>query len=88
VLRLRIAHPELRSPGLAEQLSESLGKPLTAGWVRQNLHRARDMFVEFLLREVAQSLGGATPGRVEEELDALGLLDYCRSALRRLPRVP
>jgi RNA polymerase sigma-70 factor (ECF subfamily) len=83
VLRLRVARPELHSPELAAGLSERLGRPVNAGWVRLNLHRARDIFVGSLLGEVEQSLGTAAPQRLEEELSELGLLEYCRSALRR-----
>src|SRR5258706_540325 len=42
VLRYRVAHPELRSPELADGLSKELGKPINAGAVRVLLHRARD----------------------------------------------
>ena len=83
VLRLRVACPDLRSPQLAEQLSDRLGRPVNAGWVRLILHRARDMFVESLLGHVEESLGVHSPERLEEELLELGLLEYCRSALKR-----
>ena len=53
-LRLRVEQPELRSPQLAEQLSARLARPVNAGWVRTNLHRARDLFVESLVREVTK----------------------------------
>ncbi|HZW29358.1 MAG TPA: sigma factor [Isosphaeraceae bacterium] len=82
VLRLRVACPELRSPQLAEQLSQRLGRPVNAGWVRLNLHRARDLFVESLLGQVEHSLGTHSPERLEQELIELGLFEYCRSALR------
>ncbi len=83
VLRMRVQKPELRSPQMAEQLSARLGRPVNAGWVRLNLHRARDMLVESLVREVEQSLEDPTPERLEEELDELGLLDRCRPVLKR-----
>jgi RNA polymerase sigma-70 factor (ECF subfamily) len=83
VLRLRVARPELHSPELAAGLSELLGRPVNAGWVRLNLHHARDIFVESLLGEVEQSLGTDAPQRLEDELIELGLLQHCRSALRR-----
>jgi RNA polymerase sigma-70 factor (ECF subfamily) len=83
VLRLRVARPELHSPELAAGLSERLGRPVNAGWVRLNLHHARDIFVESLLGEVEQSLGKDAPQRLEEELSELGLLEYCRSTLKR-----
>jgi hypothetical protein len=87
VLRLRVASPELRSTQLAERLSERLGRPVNAGWVRLNLHRARDMFVKALVDEVRRSLGGQ-PQRLEEELSELGLLEYCRSVLDRCADPP
>jgi hypothetical protein len=83
VLRLRIAHPELKSGQMAERLSERLGRPVNAGWVRQNLYRAREMFVEALLGHVEHSLGTPSPERLEQELIELGLLEYCRSAMKR-----
>jgi DNA-directed RNA polymerase specialized sigma24 family protein len=82
VLRIRIASPNLRSPQLAERLTERLGRPVKPGWVRLNLHRARDMFVKSLLDEVKRSLG-SQPQRLDEELSELGLLEYCQSVLNR-----
>ncbi len=83
VLRVRVEQPEIRSPQLAELLSARLGRPVNAGWVRTNLHRARDMFVESLVREVTQSLENPSQERLEAELDELGLLERCRPALKR-----
>jgi RNA polymerase sigma-70 factor (ECF subfamily) len=83
VLRLRAEEPGLRSPELALRLSALLGKPVTDNWVRQNLHRARDMFVDLLVREVGQSLADSSPERLREELEDLGLLEYCRPVLKR-----
>jgi RNA polymerase sigma-70 factor (ECF subfamily) len=82
VLRMRVASPELRSAQLAERLSAALGRSVSSGWVRLNLHRARDMFVKSLLDEVKRSLGNQ-PQRLEEELCELGLLEYCQSVLNR-----
>ena len=81
VLRLRVDHPELRSPQMAERLSALLGRQVGAGGVRQTLHRARDRFVEFLLAEVVASLKDPTSEQVQEELIELGLWDYCRPAI-------
>jgi RNA polymerase sigma-70 factor (ECF subfamily) len=83
VLRFRAEHPDLRSAQMAEQLTASLGRPVTADWVRQTLHRARGKFADFLLDEVEQSLEGPTREAVEQELSELGLLDYCQPALER-----
>ncbi len=45
VLRLRVEHPELRSPELAERLSAMLGRAISAGGLRQALQRSRDRYV-------------------------------------------
>jgi RNA polymerase sigma-70 factor (ECF subfamily) len=81
VLRFRADHPDLRSHEMAIQLSDNLGKEMTAVGVRQILHRARDKFAELLLYEVRQSLESPTPERLEEELIDLGLYEYCRPAM-------
>jgi hypothetical protein len=83
VLRFRAEHTDMRSPQMAAQLSAQLGKPLTAGGVRQMLYRARDHFAAALLEEVVQSLDTPTQECLEDELLDLGLLDYCRTALGR-----
>jgi RNA polymerase sigma-70 factor (ECF subfamily) len=86
VLRLRVEHPELHSSELAERLSAVLGRPLTAGGVRMALQRSRDRFVQFLMDEVAGSLSSPTSEDLEDELIAVGLMEYCRPALRRQAR--
>ncbi len=83
VLRFRAAHPEMRSPQMAEELSGQMVKPVTADWVRQNLRRARDCFADLLLIEVARSLDAPTVESLEEELRELNLLEYCKGALQR-----
>lgn len=83
VLRFRADHPEVRSPEMAEKLSATLGKPLTAVGVRTVLHRAREKFADLLVDEIAQGLEAPTSERLEEELTELGLLDQCRAALER-----
>jgi RNA polymerase sigma-70 factor (ECF subfamily) len=86
VLRFRIQHPDLRSSQMAEQLSTQLGKPVTAEWVRQTLHRGRDKFAELLVREVADTLQDPTTEELEEELSELGLLSYCQHAMKHSRR--
>ncbi len=85
VLRFRAEHPDLHSPEMAEQLGSILGKAQTAAGVRQALHRARDKFAELLLYEVRQSLESPNKERLEQELGDLGLLEYCRHILDKLP---
>jgi RNA polymerase sigma-70 factor (ECF subfamily) len=86
VLRLRAQRPELRSEDLAAELTTRLTRPVSAAWVRQNLHRARDRFADFLLAEVAQTLAEPTANDLEQELIDLGLHDYCKPALARYAR--
>lgn len=82
-LRYRVDHPDLRSPELAQGLSEQLGKAINAGAVRVMIHRARDEFADLLLDEVIESLESGTLDEAEEELIDLNLLEYCRPALER-----
>jgi RNA polymerase sigma-70 factor (ECF subfamily) len=83
VLRLRATHPKMASAELAQQLSQQLGKPHTADWVRQSLRRAREMYADLLVEEVARSLESPTVDQVRQELGELNLLDYCPAALGR-----
>src|SRR5204863_7617542 len=78
VLRYRVDHPDLRSPELAAGLSKQLGKPINAGAVRVLVHRARDLFAEFMLDEVTESLAGNSLDEAEQELIDLELHEYCR----------
>jgi hypothetical protein len=68
---------------LAGRLATTGGKGVSADGVRQTLRRAREQFGDLLLHEIACSLDAPTPEKVEDELQALRLLDYCRDALRR-----
>lgn len=83
VLRFRSENPAVSSAQMAEQLGAQLGKAYTDAAVRQVLHRAREKYADLLVEEVALSLQTTESDRLEQELTELGLLDYCRSALRR-----
>ncbi|MFO0888229.1 MAG: sigma factor [Isosphaeraceae bacterium] len=83
VLRFRADHPEMRSPQMAERLSEILTKGVNANWVRQILFQAREVYVDLVIAEVARTLKAPTREGVEQELIALDLLEYCRSGLER-----
>jgi DNA-directed RNA polymerase specialized sigma24 family protein len=80
VLRFRADHPDLHSPQMAEQLSSVMGKPVTAGWVRQVLLRARRKFADLLLEDLAHSLEWPTTELMEQELIDLDLREHCRDA--------
>lgn len=81
VLRFRTDHPDMRSPEMAQQLTERLGKAVTPEWVRKRLFLAREKFTELVVDEVTRSLENPSPEEIADELTALGLLNYCREAL-------
>jgi RNA polymerase sigma-70 factor (ECF subfamily) len=84
VLKFRAEHPDASSADMAERLTGQLpAHPFTEAGVRKALQRARAQFADLLLDDVAHSLGEHSPDQLEEELIALDLLPYCRSALKR-----
>jgi len=76
VLRLRVEHPEDSSEQLAQRLSEALKMAVRPDALRQRLRRARLQFADLLIAEVAKGLHEPTPERIEEELVALGLIEF------------
>jgi RNA polymerase sigma-70 factor (ECF subfamily) len=82
-LQLRIEEPEMPSGDMAERLTQQLGRPITAENVRKTIQRAHAKFADLLLDLVAESLDAPTPADLEEELKALDLLRYSRTALER-----
>jgi RNA polymerase sigma-70 factor (ECF subfamily) len=88
VLKLRADRPEMRSAEMAERLTERLGYPVNAPWVRKRLLRARATFTDALLDAVARSLAEPTREAIEQELIDLGLHAHCREALDRRPACP
>ena len=84
VLRFHVQNPETTSAQAAQQVSAQLGRPVTADWLRQTLKRAHAKYADLLLDEVVHSLSTATPEvPLRQELQELGLLKYCRSALAK-----
>jgi hypothetical protein len=81
VLRLVAAHPEEDSPALAARAGRSSGRRLRAEAFRKQVSRARRLFAQLLVNEVAQTLDHPTPGQVTDELSDLGLLAYVRDFL-------
>ena len=86
MLRWKTEQPDQRSAQMAERLSARQGRPYTENAVRKLLHRARNLFADLLVEEVARSLGTSDQEALEQELIDLDLLDYCRSALERRER--
>ena len=81
ILRLRARFPEASSDELAQRLTEKTGQSIRPEALRQQLRRARVKFAELLIAEIADGLENAAPDDVEEELAALGLMDYVRDLL-------
>jgi RNA polymerase sigma factor (sigma-70 family) len=86
LIGLRTSHPQLTSAELAALHSARSGKPVGDVWFRQTLRRARACLADFLLDEVAASLGGGSYEDLERELIVLDLLGYCQESLRRRAR--
>jgi DNA-directed RNA polymerase specialized sigma24 family protein len=83
VLRFRVDKPDLPSDEAATRLSRVVGRPLSAGAVRQAVMRSRRKFVDFLIAEVLESMDCPSQDELEEELGDLKLLEYCRPFLKR-----
>lgn len=82
-LRLLVDDPNLSAAGVAWQLTAEQGSEITAGNIRVVIHRARQMFADFLVAEVVQSLESSSREEVQQELGELSLLPYCQIALSR-----
>jgi hypothetical protein len=80
-LRLTVDHPEEDSPALAARAAALTGRPLRADAFRKQLSRARVLFAESLVAEVAQTLERPSADEVEEELIEVGLMPYVRAFL-------
>jgi RNA polymerase sigma factor (sigma-70 family) len=83
VLMAYTEQPDLPSPEMARLVGERLGREVTSDWVRKTKQRAHEKFAALLLDEVAASLEGASLAELEQELKALDLLRYCRTALQK-----
>jgi RNA polymerase sigma-70 factor (ECF subfamily) len=83
ILRLRTDQPLLSSAELATRLGERLDRRWSVDGFRHALQRAREKFADLLLQEVIHSLERPSRERLEQELDDLGILAHCRSALDR-----
>jgi RNA polymerase sigma-70 factor (ECF subfamily) len=84
-LRVRTDQPEMTSAALAELMTTRLKPdvPFTDAGVRKLLQRAREVFTDLLVEEVASSVPTKERDRLEQELIDLGFFGYCRNALGR-----
>jgi RNA polymerase sigma factor (sigma-70 family) len=85
VLRFRTENADATSAEMADRLTQQLKpeRPFTDTGIRKVLQRAKSRFADLLLDEIAESLDHPTLDEVEQELIAIELLPYCRSALQR-----
>lgn len=81
VLRLCADHPREDSRQLAGRVISSEGIPLSAEAFRKQVSRARRVFAQMLVDEVAKALDRPSAGDVQEELVELGLMSYVRDYL-------
>jgi RNA polymerase sigma factor (sigma-70 family) len=81
VLRLTVDHPHAESRLLAAKASYEAGRPVRPDAFRKQLSRARLLFAECLIYEVAQTLTHPTADQVDAELSDLGLMAYVRDFL-------
>lgn len=88
-MRERDPNTPVRSADLAREMGRLLGRPFTDVAIRQMRHRARELYGELLVREVARTLEIDQPAaddvrRIEDSLIDLGLFNrYGKDALRR-----
>jgi RNA polymerase sigma-70 factor (ECF subfamily) len=83
ILRHDEMHPDASSAEIARHFSEKLGRKVTDGDVRKTRMLAHMHLQDAVLGEIEQTMLGATLDDLEEELGELGLLPWCRDAIRR-----
>jgi RNA polymerase sigma-70 factor (ECF subfamily) len=81
VLHLCATHPSEDSRELAARASSLDGRTITAAAFRKQVSRARRVFAEMLVHEVAKTLDQPSPTDVEQELVDLGLMTYVHDYL-------
>ena len=81
VLRLAADHPEEDSKALAARTG-SPGRPsITPDAFRKQVSRARRLFAEFIVMEVARTIDEPSAEKVEEELIETGMMDFVKDFL-------
>jgi DNA-directed RNA polymerase specialized sigma24 family protein len=83
IVTLAIDYPDEKSAELAARLREQSGRDLSDGAFRQQQCRARRIFSDLLVAEVARGIKRPAPRLVEDALIDLGLYEYVRRFLKR-----
>lgn len=81
VLRTLVDHPQEDSVQLASRVSKQCGRIVQPEAFRKQVSRARRLFAEHLVAEIARTLEHPTPLKVEEELIDLGVMKYVKPFL-------
>ncbi|MFO0970551.1 MAG: sigma factor [Gemmataceae bacterium] len=81
VLLLCATYPGEDSASLAARAAAMEGSTMAADAFRKQVSRARRVFAELLVHEVAETIDKPSPSDVEEELTDLGLMRYVRDYL-------
>lgn len=81
VLRALVDHPKETSSQLAARVSRASGQAIQPEAFRKQVSRARRLFAELLVAEVARTLDHPTPLKVEEELIDIGVMKYVQPFL-------
>lgn len=84
-LRLKVEQPDATSEQLADELTrrQRPAQAYTDAGVRKVVQRARDLFTDLLLDEIARSLRCADLDALEQEVIDLGLQAHCKRGLDR-----
>jgi RNA polymerase sigma factor (sigma-70 family) len=82
-LKMRVETPDMNSVEMSAKLSEQLGREVSSDAIRKALERGRKRFAESLIDEVEATIAEPDSGSLENELEDLGLIRYCQSALER-----
>jgi hypothetical protein len=77
-IKIASEHPDDSSTRQAARLSAKVGRSIKLDAFRKQLSRARKLFAGLIIDEVRQSLDNPTPAEVEDELQAVGLLEHIR----------
>lgn len=81
VLRTLVDHPQEDSSQLATRVSRQCGRTIKPEAFRKQVSRARRLFAELLVAEIARTLENPTPLKLEEELIDIGVMKYVRPFL-------
>lgn len=75
-MQLKVANPQADSSELAAKASAAEGRAIRVDAFRKQLSRARHVFAQFLVNEIAGTLDRPTPDEIAEELIDLGLMVF------------